>query len=138
MADGPPLTASAAAQMGDWHPHQLQFYDKWVMRDVDGSVPSNSWPYVTSTYSVERMHQGWTFPVSCCWNGIASIKAKPFMEGLHFRCDSPAIVFAYRICHMIRLQVGRAGGKLSALWGEGKMAGFTAEPFMEGLRFRCK
>lgn len=73
--------------MEGWPNNQLQFYDKWVMREVDGSLLSNGFPYVTMPYTRERMLKGWTIPVSCCWNGIASLAAEPFMQGLHFRCE---------------------------------------------------
>ena len=57
------------------------------MREADGSLPINGAPYVTSAYTRQRMLKGWTIPVSCCWNGIASINAQPFLQGLQFRSD---------------------------------------------------
>ena len=72
-------------QVPEVHEHQLQFYDKWVMRDVNGGMPSNVYPYILHQASLERISNGSTFPVSCCWNGMASFAADPFIQGLQFR-----------------------------------------------------
>ena len=59
-------------------PEQLQFYDFWVARDVDGLPLSNLKPFVHHGYSLQRLEQGLPFPVACCWNGMVSMNAEPF------------------------------------------------------------
>ncbi|BDA47686.1 probable alpha-1,3-mannosyltransferase CMT1 [Coccomyxa sp. Obi] len=76
--DGPPLSVVT-------DPTQLQFYDVWVARDVEGKPLSNTQPYVQHGYSLGRLRQGLPFPVSCCWNGMLSINAEPFRLGYEFR-----------------------------------------------------
>ena len=64
----------------------VQFYDRGVARDVDGSVFSPVYPFVTHPDSVRRMRMGLPFPVKCCWNGMAALNAAPFLHhGLQFR-----------------------------------------------------
>lgn len=59
-------------------PQQLQFYDFWVARDVDGLPLSNVKPFVHHGYSLQRLEQGLPFPVASCWNGMVSMNAAPF------------------------------------------------------------
>ena len=61
------------------------FYDVWVMRDVEGHMAEINPPYLHHAYSRSRLEQGLPFPVSCCWNGMISLDAQPFAEGLRFR-----------------------------------------------------
>ncbi|CAK0732610.1 hypothetical protein CVIRNUC_000155 [Coccomyxa viridis] len=61
------------------------FYDVWVMRDVEGHRVNINPPYLHHAYSRFRLEQGLPFPVSCCWNGMISLDAQPFAEGLRFR-----------------------------------------------------
>ena len=64
----------------------VQFYDRGVARDAEGSVFSPVYPFVKHPYSVQRLHKGLPFPVKCCWNGMAALNAAPFLQhGLHFR-----------------------------------------------------
>ena len=66
-------------------PSKLLFYDVWVARDVEGKPLSNTPPYVQHGYSLARLRQGLPFPVSCCWNGLISMRALPFQQGYRFR-----------------------------------------------------
>lgn len=67
-------------------PQQLQFYDFWVARDVDGLPLSNVKPFVHHGYSLQRLERGLPFPVACCWNGMVSMNADPFTHhSLRFR-----------------------------------------------------
>ena len=71
------------------------FYDVWVMRDVAGDMADINPPYLHHAYSRFRLEQGLPFPVSCCWNGMISLDAQPFAEGLRFRsaaCPEPILV----------------------------------------------
>ncbi|KAL3140543.1 hypothetical protein ABBQ32_005123 [Trebouxia sp. C0010 RCD-2024] len=64
----------------------LGFYDTWVARDSNGNVFLKSSPYVTDPYSLERIAKGLPFPVKCCWNGLAIMRAEPFSKhNLRFR-----------------------------------------------------
>ena len=66
---------------------KLEFYDTWVARDMDGNLFTKQAPYVTDPYSLERVRDGLTFPVKCCWNGVLALSAKPFVQhGLRIRC----------------------------------------------------
>lgn len=56
----------------------LEFYDTWVARDIDGNLLSKQAPYLTDPYSLERAAQGLPFPAKCCWNGVIAMKAAPF------------------------------------------------------------
>ncbi len=65
---------------------QLEFYDTWVARDMDGNLFAKQAPYVTDPYSLERVQAGLHFPVKCCWNGLVAMSALPFAHhGLRFR-----------------------------------------------------
>ena len=64
----------------------MQLYDGGSARDVDGSVFSPVYPFVTHPDSVRRMHMGLPFPVHSCWSGMAALNAAPFLQhGLQFR-----------------------------------------------------
>ncbi|KAK9820093.1 hypothetical protein WJX72_006049 [[Myrmecia] bisecta] len=58
----------------------LVFYDAWVARDALGLPFSNTRPYVSHQYSVERIQQGLPFPAKCCWNGLTVLNAAPFRQ----------------------------------------------------------
>ena len=82
------------------------FYDVWVMRDVEGHIADINPPYLHHAYSRFRLEQGLPFPVSCCWNGMISLDAQPFAEGLRFRsaaCLEPRIRTLNRTQEAIRL-----------------------------------
>ncbi|KAL6053415.1 Cryptococcal mannosyltransferase 1-domain-containing protein [Balamuthia mandrillaris] len=63
------------------------FYDSWVSRDIAGNpfIPTDFTLDVEDPISNQRLHQGKAFPVFCCWNGIAAIKAEWFYRGIRFR-----------------------------------------------------
>jgi len=61
------------------------FYDVWVARGIDGARFSKLPPYVSDAASVAQAHGGKPFRVYCCWNGIAVLRAAPFLRGLRFR-----------------------------------------------------
>jgi hypothetical protein len=63
--------------------------DYWVARDVDGRRLHKYAPYVTHPLTSARMRQGLPFPAHCCWNGLVSMTASPFLSGLRFRSASP-------------------------------------------------
>ena len=66
---------------------QLEFYDTWVARDMDGNPFTKAAPYATDPYSLERVKKGLPFPVKCCWNGLIVMNARPFTQnGLRIRC----------------------------------------------------
>jgi len=72
-------TLSSAEQQ---RPHDsLLFYDAWVARDAAGLPFLGGPPFLTHPYSRLRLEAGLPFPASCCWNGMASLDAAPFLEG---------------------------------------------------------
>ena len=67
---------------------QANVYDLWVLRDTDGNMFGQRGAH--SNYTAERLAAGLPFPVTTCWNGMVVLPAKPFMQGLRFRCASLA------------------------------------------------
>lgn len=62
------------------------FYDSWVSRAIDGSIVTGKPPYVQQhRLSAHLLGQGRPIPMRCCWNGLAVLRAKPFLEGVRFR-----------------------------------------------------
>jgi len=73
---------------------RARFYDFWVARTLNGQKFMNCPPYVRdSPDEVAAMAAGHPFQVSCCWNGLAVIRAEPLHRGLRFRNEeiTPAI-----------------------------------------------
>ena len=71
---------------------QLEFYDTWVARDIDGSLLTKRPPYVTDPYSLERIAKGLPFPAKCCWNGVVAMTAAPFTQhSLRVRCAAQSV-----------------------------------------------
>lgn len=50
-------------------------------------MPMHQFPYFKHRPSALRVQQGLPVPAHCCWNGLAVIKAKPFLDGLRFRSN---------------------------------------------------
>lgn len=61
------------------------FYDIWVSRAVDGQLLSGRPPYVRHPLSARLLAHGRAIPMRCCWNGLAVMRARPFMEGVRFK-----------------------------------------------------
>jgi alpha-1,3-mannosyltransferase len=59
----------------------LLFYDAWVARDAAGLPFLGGPPFLAHPYSRLRLEAGLPFPASCCWNGMASLDAGPFVHG---------------------------------------------------------
>lgn len=67
---------------------RARFYDFWVARTLNGKKFENCPPYVRdSPDEVLAMAAGHPFQVSCCWNGLAVIRAEPLHRGLRFRSE---------------------------------------------------
>ncbi|KAJ7766128.1 cryptococcal mannosyltransferase 1-domain-containing protein [Mycena metata] len=54
-------------------------YDLWVIRDRLGRLVSALWPYFLEDAGFRAIMADKPAPVFACWNGIASIRAEPFL-----------------------------------------------------------
>ncbi|KAG2482490.1 hypothetical protein HYH03_018595 [Edaphochlamys debaryana] len=63
-----------------WWPFSfLSFYDMWVARDASGARLRNLAPYSTDPWTAARLARGQPVPAYCCWNGLAVMRAEPFL-----------------------------------------------------------
>jgi len=62
-----------------------KFYDTWVARDIAGVPFSKDYPFVSDPTSIKAIKQRSPFQVTCCWNGLAILKAEAFSKGGRFR-----------------------------------------------------
>ena len=65
--------------------NEPQFYDTWVARDIAGELFSKRFPFVSELTSINAVKQKLPFQVTCCWNGLAVLKAAAFAKGVRFR-----------------------------------------------------
>ncbi|KAJ7149698.1 cryptococcal mannosyltransferase 1-domain-containing protein [Mycena filopes] len=54
-------------------------YDLWVLRDRLGRLASSLWPYFLEDAGFRAVMADAPAPVFACWNGIASMRAEPFL-----------------------------------------------------------
>ncbi|KAJ7215066.1 cryptococcal mannosyltransferase 1-domain-containing protein [Mycena pura] len=54
-------------------------YDMWVLRDRLGRIGSTVWPYLLETTGIRAIMRDEPARVSACWNGIAVMRADPFL-----------------------------------------------------------
>ena len=54
-------------------------YDSWVIRDRLGALTSTVWPYFFEEESMRAVMNDRPAPVFSCWNGMAAIRAAPFL-----------------------------------------------------------
>ncbi|KAJ7020735.1 cryptococcal mannosyltransferase 1-domain-containing protein [Mycena alexandri] len=54
-------------------------YDLWVLRDRLGRLVSSLWPYFLEDAGFRAVMADEPAPVFACWNGIASMRAEPFL-----------------------------------------------------------
>ena len=84
------MLACAYAQPACWPACLLFFCLQWVARDATGHRLVNRSPFITHHKpSQAALAAGQPVPMSCCWNGLAVLIAKPFMAGLRFRAGLP-------------------------------------------------
>lgn len=55
------------------------FYDQWVARDVNGDPFYSHFPFVRDATSAARVRRDQWFEAKCCWNGVAVMRAAPFL-----------------------------------------------------------
>ena len=65
--------------------NEPKFYDTWVARDISGNVFKKDFPFVSDPTSIEAVKHRLPFQVTCCWNGLAVLKADAFAKGVRFR-----------------------------------------------------
>ena len=64
----------------------MKFYDTWVAHDLSGRMFTNEFPFVHDVDSSRALKDGAPFQVSCCWNGLLTLRAKVFTDlGARFR-----------------------------------------------------
>ncbi|PNH12735.1 hypothetical protein TSOC_000317 [Tetrabaena socialis] len=68
-----------------WPWSRLSFYDMWVARDAAGGRMRNLPPYSGDAWSADRLASGLPLPAYCCWNGLAVLRAAPFLRGAQHR-----------------------------------------------------
>lgn len=62
------------------------FYDSWVSTGVDGAPFRDGFPYFINSAANNRVIDGENVRIFACWNGVAVIKAKPFVgKAIKFR-----------------------------------------------------
>ncbi|KAJ7208978.1 cryptococcal mannosyltransferase 1-domain-containing protein [Mycena pura] len=54
-------------------------YDMWVIRDRLGRIASTLWPYFLEDTGFRAVMADEPAPVFACWNGIAAMRADPFL-----------------------------------------------------------
>eukprot|EP00871_Galdieria_phlegrea_P005419 jgi/Galph1/5879/GphlegSOOS_G4536.1 len=62
---------------------QVQLYDLWVTRTMDGKLPRAIYPFFEE--DEESYLQAKPFRSYCCWGGVAILNGSLFSEGLRFR-----------------------------------------------------
>ena len=64
----------------------MKFRDTWVAHDMSGRMFTKEFPFVHDIVSSRAMNDGAPFQVSCCWNGLLTLRAKVFTDlGARFR-----------------------------------------------------
>lgn len=64
----------------------MKFRDTWVAHDMSGSMFTKEFPYVYDIPSSRAMDFGAPFQVTCCWNGLLTLRANVFTDlGARFR-----------------------------------------------------
>ena len=64
----------------------MKFRDTWVAHDMSGRMFTKEFPFVHDVASSHALNSGAPFQVSCCWNGLLTLRAKVFTDlGARFR-----------------------------------------------------
>ena len=64
----------------------MKFRDTWVAHDMSGRMFTKEFPFVHDVDSSRALKGGVPFQVSCCWNGLLTLRAKVFTDlGARFR-----------------------------------------------------
>ena len=64
----------------------MKFRDTWVAHDMNGRMFTKEFPFVHDVVSSGALNDGAPFQVSCCWNGLLTLRANVFTDlGARFR-----------------------------------------------------
>lgn len=64
----------------------MKFRDTWVAHDMSGRMFTKEFPYAHDVVSSNALNDGSPFQVSCCWNGLLTLRANVFTDlGARFR-----------------------------------------------------